>query len=105
MTTSRRRFLATGAVTSVTLVNAATPTDDAGFRYCLNTATLMGFKLPITRQIDIAAQAGYNAIEPWLDSLHAVHLSRRIAPRLAQTHRRYRPDRGKRHCLPRVDRE
>jgi 2-keto-myo-inositol isomerase len=71
MTTSRRRFLATGAVTSVTLVNAATPTDDAGFRYCLNTATLMGFNLPITRQIDIAAQAGYNAIEPWLDSLYA----------------------------------
>jgi sugar phosphate isomerase/epimerase len=71
MTTSRRRFLATGAVTGVTLVNAAPSTDDAGFRYCLNTATLMGFKLPITRQIDIAAQAGYNAIEPWLDSLHA----------------------------------
>ncbi len=36
MTTSRRRFLATGAVTGVTLVNAAPSTDDAGFRYCLN---------------------------------------------------------------------
>jgi sugar phosphate isomerase/epimerase len=71
MPTSRRRFLATGAIAGTTLASAAPPTPDAGFRYCLNTATLMGFNLPITRQIDIAAQAGYNAIEPWLDSLHA----------------------------------
>ena len=71
MTTSRRRFLAAGAVASASLAGAAPSTHGAGFRYCLNTATLIGFKLPITRQIDIAAQSGYNAIEPWLDSLHA----------------------------------
>jgi len=71
MTTSRRCFLATGAMAGATLANAAPPARAACFRYCLNTATLIGFKLPITRQIDIAAEAGYQAIEPWLDSLHA----------------------------------
>lgn len=39
------------------------------FRYCLNTSTIRGQKLALPRQIEIAAEAGYNAIEPWLDEM------------------------------------
>lgn len=35
------------------------------FRYCLNTSTLMGHKLPLAQQVKVAAEAGYQAIEPW----------------------------------------
>lgn len=41
------------------------------FRYCLNMATLQGFKLPLDKQVDIAAQAGFRSIEPWLRELDA----------------------------------
>jgi sugar phosphate isomerase/epimerase len=41
------------------------------FRYCLNMATLQGFKLPLDEQVDIAARAGYRSIEPWLRDLEA----------------------------------
>ncbi len=34
--------------------------------FCLNGATIMGQKLPIAKQIEVAAKAGYNAIEPWI---------------------------------------
>jgi sugar phosphate isomerase/epimerase len=36
------------------------------FRYCLNTATLLGHKLSLTEEVEIAAAAGYQAIEFWL---------------------------------------
>ena len=39
------------------------------FRYCLNTATIRGHKLGIVKEIEITAQAGYDAIEPWVDSI------------------------------------
>lgn len=47
---------------------AATESPKAGspFRYCFNTATIMGQKLPLDREVEIAAQAGYQAIEPWV---------------------------------------
>lgn len=35
-------------------------------RYCLNTSTIHGEVLPIDRQIEIAATAGYDGIEIWL---------------------------------------
>jgi len=35
----------------------------------LNTSTLRGHKLPITKLIDIAAKTGYRGIEPWPDDL------------------------------------
>ncbi|MDR1818506.1 MAG: sugar phosphate isomerase/epimerase [Puniceicoccales bacterium] len=41
-------------------------------RLALNTATISGFRLPLARQIEIAAAAGYDAIEPWLGDLAAV---------------------------------
>jgi sugar phosphate isomerase/epimerase len=39
------------------------------FRYCLNTATIRGQKVGITKEIEIAAKAGYDAIEPWIGSI------------------------------------
>jgi sugar phosphate isomerase/epimerase len=39
------------------------------FRYCLNTATIRGQKLGIVKDIEVAAQAGYDAVEPWLNSI------------------------------------
>ncbi len=39
------------------------------FRYCLNTATIRGQKLGIVKEVEVAAQAGYDAIEPWVDSI------------------------------------
>ncbi len=39
------------------------------FGYCLNTATIGGFKPTLAQAIDIAAEAGYNAIEPWIRDL------------------------------------
>ena len=49
--------------------NATRPTPGAGFRYCLNTATIRGQKLSLPEQIDVAADAGYQGIEPWVGDL------------------------------------
>ncbi|MFO1513677.1 MAG: sugar phosphate isomerase/epimerase family protein [Verrucomicrobiota bacterium] len=42
---------------------------EPAFRFCLNTATLRGHKLGIVKEIEIASQAGYSGIEPWVDSI------------------------------------
>jgi len=34
-------------------------------------ATLQGYKLPLERQVDVAAQAGFRSIEPWLRDMTA----------------------------------
>ena len=39
------------------------------FLYGLNTSTLMGQKLDIVEIVEIAAKAGYQAIEPWIREL------------------------------------
>lgn len=39
------------------------------FLFSLNMATLRGQKLGIIREVEVAAQAGYDAIEPWVDSV------------------------------------
>src|SRR5690606_33504907 len=39
------------------------------FKTCLNTSTLRGYQLPLSRSGEIAAQAGYDAIEPWISEL------------------------------------
>jgi len=59
------------------------------FRYGLNTATLMGQKLSIVEEVEIASRAGYQAIEPWVRELDRYvkdggklnDLSKRIADR------------------------
>lgn len=41
------------------------------FKTCLNTSTLRGFKLPLAQVVEIAAKAGFDAIEPWIEELQA----------------------------------
>lgn len=76
MTLNRRNFLATSAVTAVAAsatAPAATPGSAAGdersFRYCLNMSTIREQTDDILEQIRIAAEAGYDGIEPWMRHL------------------------------------
>lgn len=39
-------------------------------RYCFNTSTIRGQKLPLKQVIDIVAKAGYHAIEPWMNEIN-----------------------------------
>jgi sugar phosphate isomerase/epimerase len=39
------------------------------FGYCLNTSTLSGQSLDLVQLVDIAAKAGYQALEPWVHEL------------------------------------
>jgi 2-keto-myo-inositol isomerase len=76
---SRREFLSlTGIAGATGLVDVRSDLTkpDKGpspvahpFKFCLNTATIRGQKLGILREVEIAAQAGYHAIEPWVDSI------------------------------------
>jgi 2-keto-myo-inositol isomerase len=38
-------------------------------RYCLNTSTLRGQNLGIVKEVELAAAAGYDGIEPWIREL------------------------------------
>ncbi|HTS32270.1 MAG TPA: sugar phosphate isomerase/epimerase family protein [Bryobacteraceae bacterium] len=71
---TRRHFLGTCGIAAAGAGAAApAPPEDRAdaFRYCLNTATLQGYKLGITEIVAAAAKAGYQAIEPWLSQLTA----------------------------------
>lgn len=50
---------------------AASSSSKQPFVYCLNTSTIMGQKLKLPQQIDIAAKAGYTALEPWIRDIEA----------------------------------
>lgn len=39
---------------------------DEPFGYCFNTSTIRGQKLPLVAEIEIAARAGFQGIEPWV---------------------------------------
>ena len=45
------------------------------FKTCLNTSTLRGYELPLQKSVEIAAHAGYDAIEPWISELQAAEKS------------------------------
>ena len=76
----RRSFLAAGAGAGASLCCASAgtsqslPTDQRDlarepFGYCLNTGTLREHKVSFTEKLKIAAKAGYQAIEPWIDEI------------------------------------
>jgi 2-keto-myo-inositol isomerase len=63
---------AVGGLTMPITVSAEEKKEDKAadpFRYGLNTATLMGQKLSIVEEVEIAGRAGYQAIEPWVREL------------------------------------
>src|SRR5579864_4337921 len=72
---SQTGLLVSAAVFARNLSNTAVAADSspevssAPFRFCLNTATIRGQKLGIVKEIEIVAQAGYDAIEPWVDAI------------------------------------
>jgi sugar phosphate isomerase/epimerase len=39
------------------------------FLFCLNMATIRGQKLGLVKEVEVAAKAGYQAIEPWVDAI------------------------------------
>jgi sugar phosphate isomerase/epimerase len=74
---SRREWLTQLPATAVaagTLASAAPAKDKAGddpFVYCLNTSTISRQKKSLPEEVEIAAKAGYGAIEPWARELEA----------------------------------
>jgi 2-keto-myo-inositol isomerase len=48
---------------------AAASAPNAPFLFCLNTATIRGQKLGLVKELEVAAQAGYQGIEPWIESI------------------------------------
>jgi 2-keto-myo-inositol isomerase len=78
-TMSRRELLAGGAsalalgsgrMTLDSRPEPAPPPDGRSpFLLGLNTATIRGQKLPIVEEIEIAAKAGFQGMEPWIDEL------------------------------------
>jgi sugar phosphate isomerase/epimerase len=45
------------------------PPSSPALKFGLNTATVRGQKLPISETVKLAAEAGYEAIEPWINEL------------------------------------
>jgi sugar phosphate isomerase/epimerase len=76
---SRREMLTTASLfcgaglsgTSPAVLAAAEATrlQEKPFRFSLNTGTIRGQELGIVQEVEIAAQAGYDAIEPWMGTL------------------------------------
>lgn len=69
---SRRELLGRGVLAASAglagLAGSATAQDAAKpyqFSFGLNTGTIRGYKLDLPQQIDVAARAGYEGIEPW----------------------------------------
>jgi sugar phosphate isomerase/epimerase len=93
---SRRQFLTqTAAIGAASIAAPAVSQESPAaasapklrVKYCLNTSTIREQKLSVPEQIDLAAKAGYDAIEPWMGELHkfiegggsAADLKKRIA--------------------------
>jgi sugar phosphate isomerase/epimerase len=61
------------ATTHSKLAVAAEPkssrTEKEPFGYCLNLSTIRGQELTLVEEIEVAAKAGYQAIEPWMNKI------------------------------------
>ncbi len=71
---NRRQMLASSgaclgaAVAATAAVGGPAPAESAKqtFRFALNMGTIRGQKLPVPKQVEAAAEAGYDGIEPWV---------------------------------------
>ena len=82
---TRRKFLAASAVLPGFALVPRAPARPAPFaqaQFCLNTSTIRGFNLGIEEEVDVAANAGYDAIEPWISSLREYRDAGRSLPDL-----------------------
>src|SRR5262245_9396367 len=68
---SRREWVTATAVLGAAVAGATEKDRDAKepFGFCLNTSTISGQKRKLPEVIDIAARAGYKALEPWCRDL------------------------------------
>lgn len=78
---SRRNWLSITALSATAVglsIGASSPSQSAEppkgsargtVKYCLNTSTIRGQKVGLEREVEIAAKAGYNAIEPWMGTI------------------------------------
>lgn len=74
---ARRTWLQSAALGAGAILLQPNPTRAAdgksvvpkSLRYCLNMSTVRGQKLSVPDQVDLAAKAGYDAIEPWMGDL------------------------------------
>jgi len=73
----RRQMLGVAAGSFVGLSQAASAqaakpkTNKSQFTYCFNTSTIRGQELDLAEEVEIAAKAGYDGIEPWLRKIDA----------------------------------
>ncbi|MBG9377366.1 sugar phosphate isomerase/epimerase [Panacibacter sp. DH6] len=72
---NRRELLKlSGAATLASFIPSsfvrAAPTVKGPFRFCLNTSTIMGQKPGLLKSIDIAAKAGYDGLELWINDIN-----------------------------------
>ena len=86
---TRRQWLAgTPALFAAGAAAAAEPARESPprepFGYCLNTSTLSGQKLDLVELVEIAAKAGYQALEPWVRELEQHAKSGRSLKELGQ---------------------
>jgi len=51
--------------------NASAAPSEKDFGYSLNTSTIKGAKLPLDRELEVAAAAGFKGVEPWLEEIEA----------------------------------
>jgi 2-keto-myo-inositol isomerase len=68
----REALVSAAALAALPSIAVAAPQDrpkDEPFKYCLNTSTLRGQKLPIMDLVEVAAKAGFQALEPWMFEL------------------------------------
>ncbi len=64
---ARTALIAGAALTSTASATSAAASGKYGsFTFCLNTSTIRGHKLGIEGELDLAAKAGFRAVEPWL---------------------------------------
>jgi 2-keto-myo-inositol isomerase len=66
-------IMAAAATAGSTVLGASTQAANgarrASFVYSMNTGTLRGHKLGLVRELEITAEAGFQAIEPWVESI------------------------------------
>jgi 2-keto-myo-inositol isomerase len=76
--TRRKALTQTGALIAAaaagtTVAASTTPVrrkpEMGHFIYSMNTGTLRGHKLGLVRELEITAEAGYQAIEPWVEAI------------------------------------
>ena len=71
---NRRELLKLSGVATVAAIlpgisNAAGTTAKGPFRFCLNTSTISGQKTGLLNAIEIAAKAGYDGMELWINDI------------------------------------